>query len=255
MDRESTITPEVPVSHAQKERGRYHDPIKYVKLTLAGALGLAIGIACNPAQSRNINITESPIVPTATATFEPSPTVTSTPEVKKIEPFDCKVLRKEACASGRFVQFEDETKKVFEGVAFTLEGGEELLLPFEMQVAMSELKEPNFLHGMQFRGRTYDGKRSLTYYGDLLKNPEIFSDKKTADMKPRQVVATGGETGLTVFEGYSFNALIGVSAIDKETLPDLFDEITEQTPLYIPYSGPDNPATSSSRNFDIPLNK
>lgn len=173
MDRRSEITPELPVSAAPKERGRFHNPFKYAKLTLAAALSLALGIACSPAQGGNINITESPIVPTATATaksdlatatVEPSHTATSTPEAKKIEPFDCKILSPEACATGEYIQWNRPDGQPLTGIGFKLDTGEKVRISENLVVAGFKVNQPDTYNGYIVTALNRNGTRKFNYF-------------------------------------------------------------------------------------------
>jgi len=256
MDKEANITPEIPNSAPQKERGRFHDPIKYVKLTLAGALGLAIGIACNPAQSRNINITESPIVPTATATFEPSPTVTSTPEVKKIEPFDCGILSPEACATGEYIQWNRPDGQPLRGMGFKLKAKEGIKIPESLVVAALKFKEGTNYRGNLIKGISQDGKRVFNYYGDVIPDPEKNIGNTGKSFPAETVIATIEGTGLTVFPESEYNLIVQFPTVND--LKNNHPEQTIGTPKIInnqPITTPGGSTEEIAILWDVPVNR
>lgn len=261
MGRESAITPEMPVSAAPKERGRFHDPFKYVKITLAAALGLAIGIACNPSQGGNINITESPIIPaaTATATVEPSPTATSAPEpivtppeVKKIEPFDNGIISPTAYTKAKYVQWNTPNIGLSEAMVMNLEPGEEFRIPEPLQVAATEVRRGGVFAGYRIVAARKDGHQ-IVFTGYITPSEGIGEVGK--DLPAGSVIGVSSTSERTIFPGYEYRQRIAFT--NKGDLNHYFPEQTKEPPEFIdnrnvPAQNSTPVAGSGITFFDVP---
>lgn len=241
-------------------------------LTSAFIVGSPLLSSCigSPAQAG-----DSPTSPQATAeafkeqnheTFEsyipevgkvgisPIPEDNSDTEVKKIEPFDCKVLTPEACAKGKYIQWNRPDGQPIKGMGFKLSAKEEIKIPEMLVVSAVRFKEGANYRGNLITGLSQDGTRVFNYIGDIIPDPEKEIGNTGKSFPAGTIIATTGGIDLTVFPESEYTFIVQFPT--EEDLRYNYPEQTSVTPKIINNQPLTTPGGSTEKLvilWDVPV--